>query len=454
MLDHGLTANKVRNSLSIEAVGTTNVVNVSATSRSPSLAAAVANTYSRQFVKEQQVGNQQFASAALAAVNTQLAALSPRQRSGPVGLGLQDRAQSLAILAEVQSGDVQIVQEAGVPTSPSSPDVTRNTLVGAVLGLLLGGGFALWLASLDRTITEPKELEAIYGVPLLGVVPKSSALSRSARRSGGEWAALPPSDAEAFRMVRAQLRFLNVDHDVKTLLVASATSDEGKTTLAAHLAMANATMGTRILLMEADLRRASLAQETGVEPRPGLWDVLIGDAALTETIQSIDAGKRHDGSRAAQLDVLVAGTVRPRNPGKLIESRAMSAMLEEVRSWYDLIIIDTPALMVVADVFPLLNCVDGVLIIARIGVARRDLAEQFRDTLAAADAPVLGVVANCFKTPIHARYGRGYTQSEEVFSDAAPEEASSDAVPEDGASSGIVEPTEASVRSSDPIDRF
>ena len=93
----------------------------------------------------------------------------------------EDRAQSLGILAELRNGNVQVAQAATVPTSPSSPKVSRNTVLGGVVGLLLGLGVAFLLERLDRRIREPKDLEAIYGLPLLGVVPESAALSRSAR---------------------------------------------------------------------------------------------------------------------------------------------------------------------------------------------------------------------------------------------------------------------------------
>ena len=137
-----------------------------------------------------------------------------------------------------------------------------------MLGLLLGLGLAFLLERLDRRIREPKDLEALYGLPLLGVVPESKALSRSDAGGGDERATLPPGEAESFQLIRAHLRYFNVDRQVRTLLVASAAPGDGKTTIARHLAGAAARVGSPVLLLEADLRRPTLAQQLDVHPGP------------------------------------------------------------------------------------------------------------------------------------------------------------------------------------------
>jgi receptor protein-tyrosine kinase len=398
-----LTKEEVSTDLSVSAQGESNIVDVAVTVTSPTLAAEIANIYVDQFVEEQQNSNRAYYASALKLVNKQLAALSPKERAGIAGLSLQNRAQSLGVLAELRNGNVQVAQAATVPTSPSSPKVSRNTVLGAILGLLLGLGVAFLLERFDRRIREPKDLEAIYGLPLLGVVPESSALSRSA---GSRKRALPAGDAEAFHLIRAHLRYFNVDRQLHTLLVASAAPGDGKTTIARHLAAAAARMGSRVLLLEADLRRPTVAEQLDISSGPGLSDVLIGAVSLDDAVQQVEVEDAPlGGSRSRALDVLVAGAALPPNPGELIESHAMEMLLQRTKFAYDLVVIDTPPLTAVSDAFPLLGKVDGVIIVGRVGRNRRDVAERLHETLTGAGAPLLGVVANGYKS---SRLGGAY----------------------------------------------
>jgi len=399
-LGHGLTEEKVAGSLSIGGQGESSIIDVSATATSPTLAAVIANSYTRQFVNEQQSANRQYFKSALALVHKQLAALSPQQRIGTDGLQLQDRAQTLSLLAELNYGNVQVAQEALAPTTPSSPKTKRNTIIGGALGLCLGLALVFVLEGLDRRIRGPEELEAIYRLPMLGVVPESAALSRSARNNKGDRrVALPFAEAEAFGLIRAHLRFFNVDRDVCTVVVASPAPGDGKTTIARHLAEAAARLGSRVLLLEVDLRQPTLAQQLDIQSGSGLAGVLIGDVPMDEATHSIALqASPGEGTTGHTLDVLAAGAVLPPNPGELLESDAMGVVLKQAKSTYDLVVIDTPPLTAVSDAFPLLTKVDGVVIVGWVGHSRRDAAEQLHQVLAGSGAPLLGVIANGSKS--------------------------------------------------------
>jgi len=395
LLGHGLTAEKVASSLSIGGQGESSVVAVSATATSPTLAAAIANTYTGQFVKEQQSANHRYFTSALALVRKQLAALPRQQRVGGGGVALEDRAQTLSLLAELNYGDAQVAQEALVPTSASSPKTSRNVALGAFLGLVLGLGLTFVLERFDRRIRRPEDLESVYGLPLLGAIPKSSALARSARDRGGERAVLPPAEAEAFSLIRAHLRFFNINRDLRTIVIVSAAQGDGKTTIARHLAEAAARSGSRVLLLEADLRHPTLAQQLEIQAGLGLAELLIGAVPIGEAIQSVNLeALPGEGTKGRTLDVLAAGAVLPPNPAELLESYTMEVMLEQAKATYDLVVVDTSPLTVVSDAFPLLTKVDGVVIVGRVGRSRLDAAERLHEVLAGSSAPTMGVIAN------------------------------------------------------------
>jgi polysaccharide biosynthesis transport protein len=393
LLGHGLTQQQVAEHLSASGRGESGIVDVSVTSTSPVLAAEIANTYVRLFAEEQLQDSRQSYKELLALVRKQIAALAPGQRRGPDGVNLQDRAQTLGILSELKQGNVEIAEEAGVPTSPSSPQTSRNTGIGIVLGLFIGLALAFILEGFDRRIRAPEDLEAIYGYPLLGTVPLSKAIAR-------KLAVLPPLEAEAFGLIRGHLRFFNIDRDLHTVAIVSATAGDGKTTIARRLAESAARSGSRVLLLELDLRHPTLSEQLGVDAGPGVVDVLVGAARIDEATRSIGLGAPTSADERATgrtLDVLVAGAVPP-NPSELIESRAMEAVLEHVRSTYDLVVVDTPSLLDKSDGFPLLTSVDGVVLVGRVQHSRRDAAERLSQILAAnSEVPLLGVIANASK---------------------------------------------------------
>jgi capsular exopolysaccharide synthesis family protein len=408
-LDHGLTARQIKSNVSITAQGESNIVDVSAAASSPALAAGIANTYADQFVKDQQQASRRYFGSALGLVRKEYAALPPQQRTGSQGLALTNRAQSLQILSQLQSGNVQVAQAATLPTSPSSPKITRNTVLGGVLGLLLGLGLAFLFERLDRRVKDPDDLERIYKLPMLGMIPDSPAYPRHAAQGGDAPAPLPPSELEVFRMLRARLRYFNVDRDLSTILVTSAASGDGKTTVVQNLAEAAASMGSRVLIIESDLRRPSLGERLALNRAPGLAEVLISAIPIEHAIQTTSVARGTNGTAASRssVDLLTAGAPPP-NPAELIESHAMEQVLEWAAANYDLVLLDTPPLSVVPDAIPLLRRSDGVLIVSRLRKNTRDGAARMRDELTSLGAPLLGVVANGFKTRHAPSYSYDY----------------------------------------------
>jgi succinoglycan biosynthesis transport protein ExoP len=324
-------------------------------------------------------------------------------------LQLQDRAQTLGLLSELKQGDVQVAQEAVAPTSPSSPKTSRNVTIGGILGLIIGLALAFIIDSFDRRVRAPEELESIYRLPVLGSVPVSKGLAQKG-------VAPSRAEAEAFGLIRARLRSMQSDRDLRAVAIISAEGGDGKTTIAAHLAQAAARSGARALLIEMDLRAPTLSQRLGVPAGPGIVDVLSGVVAMTEATRSVDVATASTGERKRSYDVLVAGAALPPDPSELLESTALLAMLEQARSLYDFVVIDTPPLTSVPDAFPLLTRVDGVIVVGFVGHSRREAAEQLEQMLLGSGAPLMGVIANGSKAGGTRVYPRGRESSQVVVS--------------------------------------
>ena len=384
-----LSDSAVSSAIAVSGVGQANIAQISATDPDPVLAARIANTYARQYLALSQEANAAQVSSAQALVQKELQALPPAERFGTVGQGLRTRANQLTELSALQTGNAEVVQPAVVPTSPSAPSTKRNAVIGGFIGLLLGFGLAFLVERFDRRIRDASELEEVYGVGVLGAVPFSRPLAMRRLQLR------PGTASEAFGNLRARLRYFNVAHDVRSLLVTSALPHEGKTTTAINLAVAEALAGsTRTVLVEADLRQPTLERRLGLRAGPGLTEILTHNANLTAAIRRVpvDGAGRSNGTTAG-FSVLAAGALPP-NPINLLESRAMIDLLAVLSARFDLVILDAPPPSVVPDALPLMRLVTGVIIVARKNVTTRDAARQLRVQLSNLHVPLLGVVAN------------------------------------------------------------
>lgn len=402
-LGHGLTAGKVAGAITVEERGQTNVAEVSATDPNPSLAAAIANEYVRQFIGSQRAQQQASVAQALALVERQIAAMSAQQLAGSTGQALLDRAESLRILGTLQNGGAQLITTATPPASPSSPKLMRNTVLGLIIGLLMGLGVAFLLERLDRRMKNVADLEATYQLPLLAAVPRNKLFTLAPGESRLE----DRGDKEVFRLLHAYLRYFNVDREIKAILVASAAPGDGKTTIARNLAEAAQETGTKTLLIEADLRRPAMSRYYELHG-PGLSELLTGSATAEQAIHQVPIGGAASGvGNEISLGVLPAGQPPP-NPAELLDSNAMSSLIDWATAHYDLVIIDTPPLSVVSDAMSLLRQVDGVVVVSALGKNTRDAATFLRERLVAMNAPLLGVVANGVSAKGEGGYGYGY----------------------------------------------
>ena len=302
-----------------------------------------------------------------------------------------------------------VVQTPRLPTSPVSPQPVRNVGLGLLLGLLLGLAAALARELSDTSVKRREDVPALTDVPLLSTLPYDSDV-----RDHPLISSLPSHSprAEAFRVLRTNLSFIDVDHVSKVFVVTSSVPVEGKSTTAANAAVALASAGQRVLLIDGDLRRPQVANLTGLEGSVGVTTVLVGAETLEHCIQ------RHHQSG---LWVLTAGQIPP-NPAELLQSQAMHELINRVRQQYDVVIVDAPPLLPVTDAAVLASQTDGAVLVVRHGRTTREQVGGAVDRLHGVGSAPLGVVLNMVPTSRRngkVSYGYGYGYAPE-YADRPP----------------------------------
>ena len=303
---------------------------------------------------------------------------------------LMERMREVDLSGDYAKTNVEIVEPADVPRLPVKPRKLAVLAVSIFLGLLLGGGLAFLAEYLDDTIKTPEDLESRVGVPVLGFVPGGSGNEQSAAAS--MVALLEPKSTitEAYRNIRTNLFFSAPAEEARVLCVTSGGSGDGKTTVSCNLAVVMAQSGKKVLLIDGDLRRSKVRESLNLESGPGLSNVLVGGAELEEVVQS----PRGQGDGVVEnLDVLIAGP-KPPNPAELLGGEGMGRLLAKVREKYDRVIIDTPALLLVADGGIVAGISDGVIVVVKAGSNSRALVKRTRMHLQGVKARVLGGILN------------------------------------------------------------
>ena len=291
-------------------------------------------------------------------------------------------------------------QEATVSATPVSPNVPLNIVLGTLIGLALGVGIAVLRETLETRIRNEHDVEGVTDVPILGGI----VFDPRARDRPLIVHVDPRSPrAESFRTLRTNLQFLDLGRTDRSFVVTSSIESEGKSTTGANLAIALADAGSRVLLIDADLRRPKVAEYMGVEGAVGLTDLLIGRADLDDLIQPWGKG---------QLFVLPAGQIPP-NPSELLGSARMSHFIGEFNRMFDVVIYDTPPLLPVTDAAILAKNVGGAIIVVAAGRTHKNQLKGAISALGNVGAPVSGLVLTMLPTKGpdaygYGRYGYGY----------------------------------------------
>lgn len=351
-----LSNEQLKSRLSATAQTDTTLISISATDSSPAQAASIANSASRAF------------STVVEEFET------------PPG-------------STTSAIKVLITTPALAPTSPQSPDIPVNAAIGLFLGLLVGLSVAALRELLDVSIKAPEELATTAGAPLLAAIVADPQASR--QPIAAKVSARGPR-AEGFRQLRTNLQFVDVDHPPRVITVNSAVPGEGKTATAVNIAAALAESGSRVCLIDADLRRPTVAAVMGLVGEVGLTNVLIGQVPLAEAMQEIGT-----------LRVLTSGPLPP-NPSELLASNHTRDVIRSIAADHDFVILDTAPLLPVADGAEMAAAADGSILVARWGATTYAQVRRSTEALERVDARLLGVVLNRVPGRFAGAYGYTY----------------------------------------------
>jgi tyrosine-protein kinase Etk/Wzc len=286
------------------------------------------------------------------------------------------------------------IMDAATPARRIGIDTRQKLMIGLLVGLFLGVVAAFFLEYLDQTVKSSSDIERALEIPVLGLIPLDHHPSTNgARRNGKRRGAIPlvtqssPDDpaAEAYRALRTNVTFVNAEERaLKLICVTSPGPGEGKSTTAANLAVTLAQLGTRTLLVDADLRRPLVHRAFNLVQEPGLTDILVGSATLREAARP---------NVIPNLDVLPAGALPP-NPSELLGSAAMHRLLEELRHEYETVIFDSPPTLAVTDALVLCASTDATILVLRAGETEEAAAQRALEQLRRVQARIAGAVLN------------------------------------------------------------
>ncbi|HZD79770.1 MAG TPA: polysaccharide biosynthesis tyrosine autokinase, partial [Actinomycetota bacterium] len=275
----------------------------------------------------------------------------------------------------------EVIQPADLPTGPASPNHLLNGGLALFVGLALGIGFAFLRERLDDRLAGRDEFEEAIGAPTLAVIPRVTGWRKRERAELPALKAPKGAPAEAYRTVRTNLLFMARDGDIKTIEITSPATAEGKTTTVANLAVSLAQAEKRVIAVSCDLRKPRLHRFFGLTNEVGLTSVLAGTATLTDAILrpfGVDT-----------LRVMSSGPI-PNNPSELLSSDRMEALLAQLRTLADFVVIDTPPTLVVSDGLILAPKTDAVLMVADASTTSHGAARHLREQLEQVGGNIVG----------------------------------------------------------------
>ena len=292
--------------------------------------------------------------------------------------------ETLRLTRAQNTPNVVQVEAAVTPSSPISPKPMQSALLAGGIGLLVTAAVAFLVEFLDDTIKTPDEVKDQLGLPVIGLIGELRKKNKDEKL--GNYVAYHPRSpvSEAFRALRTNLEYSGIDAPLRVILVTSAGKSEGKTTVATNLAIVLAQSGKKVLLLDSDMRRPNVHAQFNIHNRVGLSDLVRGKLTLESVVRTLPEIKN--------LSIITSGSLPP-NPAELLGSERMRSILEEMKSVFDVIVMDSPP-MIVSDAQILSKRIDGLIYVIVPGHTHSVAAKRPLEELQRINANILGVVMN------------------------------------------------------------
>jgi polysaccharide biosynthesis transport protein len=414
---------------SATAASNADVLVLSVEAADPERAAQLATQYARQFTEYRKDLDTRAIARALEGIEDRIDELDP-ERDRALYSDLQADAKQLETAEALATGNTAVIREASAASATKvRPRPVRNAFLALGVGLLLGIVIAFFRDAMDTRIRSSDEVAERLGVPLLARIPEpprrlhaTNSLVMLAEPNG--------TDAEAFRMLRTNLDFVNLERQARAIIVTSASEREGKSTTIANLGVALARSGKRVVLVDLDLRRPFLDTVFGLEGTPGVTNVVLEKATVDQALSTVWApettsdeasraegptetpatsgGRRPSSERESNgrapldglLQVVTSGP-HPPNPGEFVATRAVGNLLDELRKRVDVVLVDAPPLIGLGDAMTISAKVDAILLVTRMNVLTRPQAAELHRLLGTSPARTLGFVLTGADTDEH-----------------------------------------------------